>query len=265
MTRLLILLALVLQEPAREKIEIRVRPVQGDKIEIVENWTHSFRGKLGEESLNTVSRGGRRLVVEMAAVEKGVLTRKVVQIPDSYIENQDVLTSKFIRKDNALHGRTATVERRDGREVFGGVEGVPEAEQKTIGLEDPLTRLFPDKPVAVGDSWEISGEGLKKFFPGGDFSDGSITISLRDIQDVGGRRCAYLRTIYDVSGKSPDGSSRALNLQGTLTVWIERGYVLAMSQSGRMTTTGADPKTQQPNGEAVVTGELKATILEKSK
>ena len=265
MTRLLILLALVLQEPAREKIEIRVRPVQGDKLEIVENWTHSFRGTLGTESLNTVSRGGRRLVVEMAAVEKGILTRKVVQIPDSYIENQDVTTSKFIRKDNALQGRTATIERRDGREVYGGLDGVSEAEQKTIGLEDPLTRLFPDKPVGVGDSWEISGEGLKRFFPGGDFNEGRITISLRDIQDVGGRRCAYLRTVYDVAGKSPDGTTRELNLQGTLTVWIERGYVLAMSQSGRMKTIGADPKTAQPNGEAAVTGELKATIVEKTK
>ncbi|HEU4339651.1 MAG TPA: hypothetical protein VFS19_06245 [Planctomycetota bacterium] len=263
MLRLLIATAVLLQEPAGEKFDIRVRPNEGDRIEITDSWTNTFRGRLGDEPLNTASRGGRRLVVQMAKVEKGSLSRKVVEVADSYLEILDVKTSKYIRQDLPLHGRTVTIERKDGAEHRTGVDGVPEAEQKTLALEDPLTRLFPPNPVRIGDTWEISGEGLKQIFTSGDFTGGKITAVLSDVKDVGGRKCAFIRTSYDVNGKSPDGSTRKLNLSGTLTVWIDRGYVLSMSQSGRLTTADADPKTMQPNGEAAVTGELKATLLEK--
>ena len=263
MLRLLIATALLLQEPAGETFDIRVRPNEGDKIEVTDSWTYTFRGVLGEEPLNTSSRGGRRLVVKMAKVDQGALTRKIFEIADSYIETQDVKTGKFIRKDQALHGRTVTVERKDGAELRTGVDGVPEAEQKTMALQDPLTRLFPPNPVRIGDTWEITGEGLKQIFTSGDFTDGRITSVLADVKEVGGRKCAFIRTTYDVNGKSPDGATRKLTLTGTLTVWIDRGYVLSMSQSGRLKTADADPKTQQPNGEAAITGELKATLLEK--
>ena len=265
MLRLLIATALLLQEPAGEKFDIRVRPVEGDKIEITDSWTNTFRGSLGEERLNTTSRGGRRLVVKMSKVEKGALTRKIVEVVDSYIETQDVETGKFIRKDQPLNGRLVTIERKDGKEQRTGVDGVPEAEQMTMALEDPLTKLFPPNPVKIGETWEITGEGLKLIFTNGDFTDGKITAVLSDVKEIGGRKCAFIRTAYDVNGKSPDGTTRKLSLSGTLTVWIDRGYVLAMSQSGRLTMADADPKTSQPNGEAVITGELKATLLEPSK
>ena len=91
---------------------------------------------------------------------------------------------------------------------------------------------------------------------------GTIVVSLRDIKGVDGRRCAFLGTNYQVKGVS-GGVTRELKLLGTLTVWIDKGLILAMTQSGRMTTTGADPASGHPNGEAVITAELKATPLEK--
>lgn len=265
MLRLLILLALVPQEPAKEKFDIRVRPAEGDRLEVVDKWTHTFHGRLGEEPVTFSTRGGRRLIVEMAKVDGGRLIRKAVKVEDAYIEQQDTNTGKFVRKDEAIHGRTATIERRDGREERTGLDGVPEGDQRTLGLEDPLTRLYPDKPVAIGDTWEIAGEGLKKFFPAGDFTEGRIVVSLRDVKDVNGRRCALLGTNYDVSSKDADGAARELRLTGTLTVWLDRGYILEMAQSGRMKTSGGDPKKNVPNGEAAVTGELKAVPLEKPK
>jgi len=265
MSRALILVLALLQDPSTAKIELRVRPVEGDKLESSDTWTHTFRGTLGEEPVSFSTRGGRRLVVDMARVENGNLTRKVVQVADAYVEQQDVQTGKYIRKDDAIHGRKVTITRRDGRDERSGLDGVPEAEQKSLVLDDPLTRLFPDTPVRVGESWEIAGEGLKKVFTGGDFTDGRIVVTLRDVKDVDGRRCALLTTNYDVSGKSADGVTRELRLLGTLTVWIDRGYILAMTQSGRMKTSGADPKSAQPNGEAAVTGELKASVLDKTK
>lgn len=263
MFRFLIVVALLLQEPVPQKVELRVRPVQGDKLETFATWSHSFRGTLGEEPVAFSTRGGQRLVIEMSGVEKGALTRKTVNVVDSYIETKDVQTNKYIRKDDAVQGRTITISMAGGREQRTGGDGVPEPELKALAFVDPLTRLYPDKAVAVGDSWDISGDGLKQFFPGGDFTDGRILVTLREVRDVDGRKCALLATKYDVSGKMPDGVSRQLELSGTLTVWIERGYILAMTQSGRLKTTGADPKTQQPNGEAIIAGELKGTILEK--
>lgn len=265
MSRALLLLLALLQDPSAAKVELKFRPVEGDKLEVTDSWTHAFRGKLGDEPLATSTRGGGRYIVDFARVENGVLSRKAVQVADSYIETQDVQTGKYIRKDRPLHGRTVTVERRGGRESHGALEGVPEAELKTVSLDDPLMRLYPDKPVAVGDTWEISGEGLKKFFPAGDFTKGQIVVNLREIKEVEGRRCALLITNYDVSGQAAGGVTRELRLQGTLTVWIDRGYILAMSQSGRLKTSGADPKTAEPNGEAAVSGELKAAPVEKKK
>ena len=262
MLRLLILLALVPQEPAKEKFDIRVRPAEGDRLEVVDKWTHTFHGRLGEEPVTFSTRGGRRLIVEMAKVDGGRLIRKAVKVEDAYIEQQDTNTGKFVRKDEAIHGRTATIERRNDREERTGLDGVPDAEQRALGLDDPLTRLFPDKAVAIGETWEISGEGIKKFFPSGDFTDGRIVVTLRDVKEVDGRKCALLGTNYDVSSKDKDGVTRELRLLGTLTVWLDRGYILEMAQSGRMITSGGDPKNHIPNGEAAVTGELKATVLE---
>src|SRR5688572_29473493 len=263
MLRFLIVLALLMQDAPKQSVELRVRPVQGDKIETFATWSHGFRGTLGDEPVSFATRGGQRLVVEMSGVEKGSLARKTVKVVDSYVETKDMQTSKYIRKDDAVLGRTVTITMKDGREERTGGDGVPEQELKALTFVDPLTRLYPDKPVAVGDSWDISGEGLKLFFPGGDFTDGRILVSLREIREYEGRKCAFLSTKYDVSGTMPDGVSRQLELTGTLIVWIERGYILVMTQSGRLKTSGADPKTQQPNGEAIITGELKATILEK--
>jgi hypothetical protein len=262
MLRLVILLALVLQEPAKEKYEIRVRPAAGDRLEVVDKWSHTFRGKLGDENVRFSSRGGRRMTVETEKVENGRASRKTVKVADAFMEQQDAITGKYVRKDEAIHGRTATIERRGDREERTGLDGVPDAEQRALGLDDPLTRLFPDKAVAIGETWEISGEGIKTFFPSGDFTDGRIVVTLRDVKEVGGRKCALLGTNYDVSSKDKDGVTRELRLLGTLTVWLDRGYILEMAQSGRMITSGGDPKNHIPNGEAVVTGELKATVLE---
>ncbi|HKS16988.1 MAG TPA: hypothetical protein VJU16_06730 [Planctomycetota bacterium] len=264
MIHALFLLLVLQQDPAAAKFEIRVRPVQGDRLETSYSWTHTFRGELGDERLNFSTRGGRRLVVDMSRVVDGRLTLKGVEVADSYIETQDVKTGKYVRKDDAIHGRKVTIGLRDGREERTGVEGVPEAEQNTLTIDDPLTRLFPEIPVAIGQSWDFEGDGLKKIFAGGDFTEGRIVVSLRDVKEIDGRRCALLVTNYEVKGSS-GGMTRELNLKGTLTVWLDRGYVLAMSQSGRMRTAGADPKSGQPNGEAVITGELKATLLEKKK
>jgi hypothetical protein len=261
MIRFLLPLLLLVRQPQAEKVDIQFRPVQGDKLESHSTWTNTFRGKLGDEPIDTSSRGAQRLVSEYKSVDKGALVRKAVQVVDSYMEQQDVRTHKYVRQDDAIHGRKVTVELKDGKEVRTGVDGVPEHEAKTISLVDPLTRLFPSGPKSVGDSWEISGEGLKLIFAGGDFTEGSIVVSLRDVKAVDGRKCAYLATHYNVKGVA-GGITRELTLKGTLTVWIDRGYILAMSQSGRMTTTDAKPESGHPNGQAAITGEMKTTLVE---
>lgn len=263
MARWLMLAVVLLQDPATPKFELKVRPVEGDKLETLDTWTHTFRGKIGEEPLATSSRGGRRLVVEMGKVENGRLSRKAVQVVDAYVEQQDMQTGKYVRKDDPIHGRKATIVFRGGKEEREGLDGVPEAWQKQLTLADPLARLFPDAPVRVGESWEFAGDGVKKIYVDGDFTEGRIVVTLRDVKEVGGRKCALLATSHDVKGKGADGILRELRLTGTMTVWIDRGYVLAMSQSGRLKSSGADAASAQPNGEAAITGELTATILEK--
>ncbi|HTF57239.1 MAG TPA: hypothetical protein VK661_08400 [Planctomycetota bacterium] len=256
---LLILLSL-LQEPVGEKVTLEARPKEGDKLAVVESWDNTFAGKLGDDPLFLRSRGGRRIQVEVAGVQGSRITRKVVQVEDSYREDQDVQTSKFVRQEDGLKGRKVTITLRDGKEERTGLDGVPDEAQKTLTLDDPLTGLFPTGPVRVGDSWEIAGDGLKKIFAGGDFTEGKITVRLREVKEVDGRKCAVLGTVWEVRGKNPDGFTRELRQTGTITVWIERGYVMGMDQKGVLKTTGAVAGSGMPTGESAITGSRQVTI-----
>jgi hypothetical protein len=263
MIRAWLVLLTLLQDPAPEKVTLEVRPKEGEKFAVVESWDNTFTGKLGDDPLFLRSRGGRRLQVEVARVEGSRVTRKVVQVEDSYREDQDVQTGKFVRQEDGLKGRKATISLRDGKEERTGLDGIPDEIQKTLTLDDPLTALFPSSAVRVGDSWEISGEGLKRVFAGGDFTEGKITVRLREAKEIDGRKCAVLGTVWDVRGKNPDGFARELRQTGTLTVWIERGYVIAMDQKGVLKTSGAVVGSGLPTGESAITGNRQVTLVGK--
>jgi len=259
---LLVLLAL-LQDPVGEKVTLELKPKEGDKLAVVESWDNTFAGKLGDDPLFLRTRGGRRLQVEIAGASGGRITRKVVLVEDSYREDQDVQTGKFVRQEDGLKGRKATIALRDGKEERTGLDGIPDEIQKTLALDDPLTALYPSGPVRVGDTWEISGDGLKKVFAGGDFNEGKITARLREVKEIDGRKCAVLGTVWDVRGKNPDGFTRELRQTGTITVWIERGYVMAMDQKGVLKTSGAVVGSGLPTGESAITGTRQVTLAGK--
>jgi len=254
-------LFLLVQEPAAP-VTIQLRPAQGDRLSVTDRSTYDFRGRMGEEPITSSSRGARQMRVEMAKVEGGRLERKVIQFEDAYVEELDVHTMKYIRREDPLKDRKVTVLLREGKEALEGVDGLPDHVRKTLTLVDPLTRLLPEKPVRPGDSWEISGEGLRRIFASGDFTERKIVITLRAVKEIEGRRCALLGTKYDVQGKAP-GVQMDLQLTGELTVWIDRGYVLAMSQEGLLKTKPIGDAKGVAEGQAAITGKLTATILEK--
>jgi len=255
---MLVLTLLLLQDP----VAIELRPAQGDRLSVVDKWTYDFQGKLGEEPITSSSRGARHMRVEMAKVEGGRLDRKVVQFEDAYVEELDVHTGKFIRREDPVRGRKVTISRRDGKDALEGVDGLPEPSRKSLTLIDPLTRLLPEKPVKPGDTWELAGEGLRRIFTTGDFTEGKIGVKLVTVKEIDGRRCAILATKYDVKGKAP-GVEMELQIAGELTIWIERGYVMAMTQKGVLKTKPIGDAKGIAEGKASITGELTATILEK--
>jgi hypothetical protein len=253
----------LIQDPAAP-VTLQFRPSEGDKLSVVDSWTHDFRGRMGEDELVLSSRGGRRMRVEMAKVEGGRLARKVVHFEDAYVEEQNPQTGKFIRRDDPLKDRRVTILLRDNREVLEGVDGLPEAARKTLLLEDPRVHLFPGKPVRPGDSWEVTGAQLRRVFASGDFTEGKIDVTLRAVKEIGGRRCAILETKTEVRGKAGTDSAVDLKIAGEVTVWIDRGYVLAVVEKGVLKIKRiGEAKNVPEEGRADVTGEVTATVLEK--
>jgi len=142
----------------QEKVELKFQPQQGDKITTVERMTMSLKLKEGDQDWDFEQRGTEKKVRELLEVKDGKVQKITVDTRVDIEETKEPGASIFSLKENPLHATKATVT-RDGDQIkVEGVETLDKKAEKSFRLEDPLSRAFPKKPVAVGDSWEVSGK-----------------------------------------------------------------------------------------------------------
>jgi hypothetical protein len=255
-------LALSLAAPAQEKITLKFQPRPGDRL--VEQEKTSMKVALtvlaGGQTLRleTEQRESHRKVHQILEAADGRITKAVFEYEEDVEEKKPPGAEEFTKLQKPLHGRKVTLELKDGKLVRQGVEGLDEGTLKPLDLDDEFAASFPKAPIAKGDSWEISGDALRKMF-GEQELDGKMKLKLAEVKDFQGKRCAFLDTELDMKGEAEEGVHMAASLKGTVVVWIERGYTLQVRLAGKMSMKAKTPEVDM-SGEGPMTVDVDVTL-----
>ncbi len=206
----------------KEPVELRFKPRVGDVLTSkarVDSTTRSPRGPTGRSERQTT-------VSTFLLVSNGKLVKKKVEVLEQVSEQkgEGPVTS-------ALQGRTLTVSMKDGRVHVEGADDVEERLVKMIKMDEDYVNWLPRQPVAVGDSWQIDAgaffNNVFLRFAAADANKSAVTLTLREIREIDGRRCAVISETMDLKSKLLE-----IQGEGEMIVWIERGYVLSNKAQG---------------------------------
>ncbi len=152
-----------------------------------------------------------------------------------------------------LEGQTLVGRRADGAWHFEFEDGkiIPTDEQKKklekYGKKWGTDETFyPEKPVEVGATWELSGERLAMFLGGGDFTSpkGKLVCTLEKMVEHDGVKCASVKIDAEVEAGMPTGDGEPemrskIKFQGTVLRAIDQFVDLTADLKGEMSSTGS--------------------------
>jgi hypothetical protein len=241
--RLLALVVALFVLPQDGKIALKFNPQKGDKLTRTQKMELQIKMQIdaggGEQEMEVEHRGTEKSVIEYADVTDGKLSKLVVDYVENFEESKQPPTMEWNRKDGELHGRKITVSMKDGKLVREGVDGLKEKDVNKIDLDAGDSRLLPKDPLAVGESWELKGDDLRKFFGNDDvIRDGKMKAKLVEVKEIDKRRCAVIKGDIELSGKTEEGMNLKMKLDADIVVWIERGYTLSVKARGTIKMEG---------------------------
>ena len=241
--KLLALLALCLLLPQDEKITLKFNPKKGDKLARQQKMELQLKMNIdmgGEtQEMEFEQRNSSKRTREFAEVEDGKVTRLIVDCTEDFEEKKAPPTMEWNRTDNPLHGRKVTVFMKDGQVAREGADGLREKDLKGLSLSDMESKFFPDKPVGVGDTWEIKGDAVREFLGiNEEIKEATLKSKLTAIKEIDKRRCAVISSTLEMSGKAPNDIGFTGKLDVESVVWIERGYMLSAKGKGKVTLKG---------------------------
>src|SRR5258706_4489036 len=230
MPLLLLAFALALV-PSQDKITLKFKPKEGDKLVKSERTEMSVQAKVvageQEQELQFEQKDSQKMTMEFAEVANGAVARSVLVWQTHLEEKKGPPTGEWIKKEMPLQGRTITLSMKDGLLVRDGADGLDEKLIKKLDLADRSSRLFPKTPVAPGDTWEVEGEDVRKFLAAdNDLKDAKVKVKLLEVKEIDGRRCAVLNTAMELAGKGKGEVDLTIKLDAEVIIWIERGYTL---------------------------------------
>ncbi len=246
----------------QDKVTLKFRPRQGDKVTHVQKMTTKVK--------LTVDAGGQKveLDVEQRELEKRTshvlavagdkITKAFFHVEEHVEEKKPPGAPDFVRAEKPLHGRKVTVEMKDGKPVYEGADGLTDKEKKQLDLDDEFAKTFPDKALAVGDTWQVSGDALRAIFDD-EKMDGKMVGKLLEVKDFGGRRSAFLETEFDLKGIVEEKIEIAAKLKGTVVVWLDRGYTLQVNLKGTMSMRGKAEGAEM-SGQGPMTLDVAVTV-----
>lgn len=239
--RMLALAVVLLFAAQDEKVTLKFNPTKGDKFTKTEKMELQLKISVDAggqtHELEIEQRATRKRTLEFGDVAEGQVTRLIVDCTEDFGEKKEPPTMEWTRTDNAMHGRKVTISTKDGQLVREGAEGLKESDLKKLDLKNSESSLFPTKPVAVGEEWEIKGEAAREFFGSdeGDIKDATIKLKVSSIKEIDKRRCAMLKGTLEAKGKGPEGADFTAKMDVEAVVWIERGYTLSAKGKGKVT------------------------------
>lgn len=256
--KLLALSFLLVLAAQDEKITLKFNPRKGDKLTKTQKMELQLKLSVDAggqtQEVEFEQRGTTKRLSEFAEVEGGKVTRLLVDYIEDFDEKKEPPNMEWTRTDNAMHGRKFTLSMKDGKLVREGVEGLKEKELKKLNLDTMDAKLFPDKAIAVGDTWEVKGEALEDFLATSEeIKDMTLKAKLTAIKEIDKRRCALIDATLEMKGKAENDIGFSGKMDVEIVVWIERGYVLSSKGKGKMTIKG-------DNDQFSMTGEGPITI-----
>jgi hypothetical protein len=144
----------------------------------------------------------------------------------------------------SLAGKTITVTRTGEKALnySAEVDQAGAAEVKEMFAQDHT--LLPEKPIAVGDTWEIDPSEVRAIFALGAQLDATAKGKLVSVENTGGRQVANVEFTIAMSGNM-QGMTMKSELKGKGTVEVANSQPLEMEITGPMT---AGARQQSPNG-----------------
>jgi hypothetical protein len=238
---LLAALLLVLAAQEKEKITLKWNPKQGDVLTATEKTAIEAKGSAQGQELEFTNKSTKKTVTTYTTVKEGKVTKKTIEFKESTEEGRQPGQDDEQKKELDLHGKTVTLMEKDGKLVMEGADDVDEKETKKLKLDDGWAHFLPAKEIAVGDSWEITGDALKKAMEDEEFDGGKVTFKLKEVKEIDKVKCAVLQATFDVQGTAQEGQIKLkLKLEGEVVVRIDRGYAMSMKAKGTIVITSAD-------------------------
>lgn len=226
--------------PAQDKITLKFNPKQGDKFVKTDLTTMNIKSKVvagnQEQEFELDQKTSQKGKLEYVEVAGGALTKAVLTCEEDVEERKGPPSNQWEKKEKSMHGRKVTMTMKDGALVREGAEGVDEKQLRKLDLFDRTSLIFPKTPVGPGDSWEIQGDDVRRFLAAdNDLREAKIKLTLVEVKDIDGRRCAVLKGVMDLVGKAKGDVDLATKMDTDVVVWIERGYVLSVKGRGTVT------------------------------
>lgn len=231
--------ALILALAAQDRVTLKFQPGEGDTCTLNSMTTMELKAKVaGAKPAEMTFRNFKLCTTEYLEVKDGAVVRKLIEVTDDTDEH--VADGVKQRSKNPTAGKKITVTIKDGKHAYEGAGDIDEKTLRRVADEDKFYQLLPKKEVAAGDSWTLTGKDLKEAFIASGPVEGSIGLTLKELREIDGRRCAVITMKWDIKGPAEDGSVLAVTLEGELTVDVKRGYLLSMRGNGKIVVSVGD-------------------------
>lgn len=173
----------------------------------------------GEGGFTSSFRLESKIVSELQVIATDKV--KLTYLMDKTTHETEVAGEKSIEAERGeLDGVSLIGTRTSGSWKFALEVGEPtEKQRKKIDLLGRIFSvngedLYPDRAVAVGESWTASPMAVRALL-GADVlsAQGSITLSLRSVEPCGSEQCARIETVVDVTAKTLTDENDELEIQ----------------------------------------------------
>jgi hypothetical protein len=195
---------------------LRDSMVVGDEILVDDQMSFKLKMTIsapgqGEQTIDFASNEQSKYTEKVLAVgSSGRMTavRRVYKVARTEETNPDGKSAKT----KSLEGKTIEI-RTDGTKVTitspdGKLDPKDEEDLRKI-FKDGSPSLFPDHPVAIGETWTVDPKAASIMFKGAD--DISMKMKLAAVETYQGRKCAKIELYVGLSGKFGDSP-----LKGTM-------------------------------------------------
>ncbi len=232
-----------------------------------------------------INAGGMRLAGKMDMSMRSIIETTILEVEDVTItkvrirhveetqeQTVEMMGQRSTNKDEApLHGQTIVGTLSDDSWSFELENGSPNAAQRARLAElnrsykfDDRHAVYPDRKIAIGESWEVDAADMDAQFSGTDRPEGKVTLTLDKVEEVDGEKLAHLTVTMDLeaamTAEGPgDGKmtmkatgpvirslktfvDKSSKLTGTMQMRMAEGDDMEMNMNGPMTFAGKESR-----------------------